>query len=67
MIRFNYYVEGRAFEWVLALSMLFLSAETRPAVRSLKGFPAAGLFLFWLSVSSAGTRRSAQTTYGKSR
>lgn len=27
MQRFNYYVEGRAFEWVLALSMLFLSAE----------------------------------------
>lgn len=27
MERFNYYVEGRAFEWVLALSMLMLSAE----------------------------------------
>lgn len=27
MQRFNYYVEGRAFEWVLALSMLMLSAE----------------------------------------
>lgn len=25
--RFNYYVEGRAFEWVLACSMLLLSAE----------------------------------------
>jgi hypothetical protein len=25
--RFNYYVEGRAFEWVLALSMILLSAE----------------------------------------
>lgn len=27
MIRFNYYVEGRAFEWVLALSMLLLAVE----------------------------------------
>ena len=25
--RFNYYVEGRAFEWVLALSMLMISVE----------------------------------------
>lgn len=27
MNRLNYYVEGRAFEWVLACSMLFLSIE----------------------------------------
>lgn len=51
--RFNYYAEGRAFEWVLAVSMLLLSGEVFAFPEMMK-FGAFSLILLMVSTHSIG-------------